>query len=168
MKQQLTRYQKNLPNEAATEDFGKDLSEAIFCQTDLILEKGLNIRMQGDLGAGKTALTRAVLRAAGFEGRVKSPTFTLLEPYRVRGLILNHFDFYRFEDPEEFEDAGFRENFGAGKICVAEWSEKAGDCLPPADILINIQSVGEGRNLVATAFTDIGRAVLGSLEGKNG
>ena len=97
-----------LPDEASTESLGKRLAEAVLKHSKEITDRGLNIRLQGTLGAGKTTLTRALLRALGFSGRVRSPTFTLVETYSVQGLAINHFDFYRFESPEEFEEAGFR------------------------------------------------------------
>ena len=87
-------FQRYLPDEQATNELGAELAAVLLENKDEILSSGLNIRLCGDLGAGKTTLTRALLRALGFEGRVKSPTFTLLEPYSIDGFTLNHFDFY--------------------------------------------------------------------------
>ena len=110
----------HLADEEATSELGARLARALDSFKSEILKKGLNIKLVGDLGAGKTYLMRSALRALGFEGRVKSPTFSLLETYKVDGFTVNHFDFYRFEDPVEFEEAGFRENYGPGRVVASE------------------------------------------------
>jgi len=99
-----------------------------------ILKQGLTIYLRGDLGAGKTTLTRGLLRALGHTGPVKSPTYALVELYVFSGYILYHFDFYRFNQPEEWLEAGLDEHFNDQSVCLVEWPEKAGDLLPPADI----------------------------------
>jgi tRNA threonylcarbamoyladenosine biosynthesis protein TsaE len=96
------------------------------------------IALHGDLGAGKTTLVRHLLRALGVQGRVKSPTYTVAEPYELPGQPVWHFDFYRFDDPREWEDAGFRDVFAGPGLKIAEWPEKAAALLPPADLDIHI------------------------------
>ena len=120
----------------------------------------------GFLGAGKTTFTRALLRAAGFAGRVKSPTFELVTDYDFTdGITLHHFDFYRFEDPQEFDDAGFRDLFGAGNVCVSEWSEKAEPLLPAADLVIELTpETPLSRTAKMTATTELGRRVLKKVQ----
>ena len=116
--------------------------------------------------AGKTTFTRALLRAAGFAGRVKSPTFELVTDYDFTdGITLHHFDFYRFEDPQEFDDAGFRDLFGAGNVCVSEWSEKAEPLLPAADLVIELTpETPLSRTAKMTATTELGRRVLKKVQ----
>ena len=97
------------------------------------------IELEGDLGAGKTTLVRHLLRALGVEGRIKSPTYAVVEPHETARFPAWHFDFYRFTDPREWEDAGFRDIFTAPGLKLAEWPEKARAVLPPADLVIRIQ-----------------------------
>ena len=97
-------------------------------------------------------------------GRIKSPTFTLLETYPLDGgLEVFHFDFYRFESPEEFLDAGFRDNFAPGHITFVEWSEKAGECLPEADLIMTLTPEGDGRRVTFVTPTNLGANVLSAL-----
>ena len=126
-----------LPDEPATIALGAALAQA--------LEPGLVVYLQGDLGAGKTALVRAALRALGHRGPVKSPTYTLVELYEASRLHLHHFDFYRFHDPREWIDAGFRETFDGRNVILVEWPEKAGDLLPAPDVVIALEVQGAGR-----------------------
>lgn len=99
------------------------------------------IELHGPLGAGKTTFVRHLLRALGVGGRIKSPTYAVLEPYELPGLAISHLDFYRFEDPREWADAGFREIFAAPGLKLAEWPQKAGDLLPPADLHLHIETL---------------------------
>ena len=109
------------------------------------LRPGLTIFLVGDLGAGKTTLVRGLLRGLGFEGRVKSPTYTLVESYSVSSLYLYHFDLYRFKHEQEWLDAGFNELFNAQNICLLEWPERAMTLLPQADVEISLTHEGDGR-----------------------
>ena len=124
-----------LADEAATRLLGARLAPA--------LSPGLKLYLHGDLGAGKTTLVRALLEALGHTGRVKSPTYTLVELYTVSRLHLYHFDFYRFRDSHEWREAGFSDYFGGDGICLVEWPEKAGGDLPQPDLDIAIDIVGD-------------------------
>lgn len=132
-----------------------------------VLVRGLVIYLHGDLGAGKTALTRALLHAAGHPGHVKSPTYTLAEPYTVElagaPVEVVHFDLYRMAGPDEFLDAGFREYFNHRTVCIIEWPEKAGDVLPPPDINVFLTMHGEGRKVELQALSPHGSQCLERL-----
>jgi tRNA threonylcarbamoyladenosine biosynthesis protein TsaE len=128
-----------------------------------LLAPGMVIFLRGDLGAGKTSLARAVLRALGFGGKVKSPTYTLVELYTVSRLHLYHFDFYRFRDPQEWTEAGFREHFNEDSVCLVEWPDKAHGLLPAADLTVQLQIEGEGRLAEITAGSEKGRMCLREL-----
>ena len=122
------------------------------------------ITLSGNLGAGKTTLTREILLALGVQGTIKSPTFTLVEPYIVKDVAINHFDLYRFNDPEEWLDAGFDEYFLKEHLCFIEWPEKAHNLIPSIDWEIILGVVDENqRTLTITALTKIGEKCLKSL-----
>lgn len=121
------------------------------------------IYLRGDLGAGKTTLSRALIRALGHTGPVKSPTYSLVEVYVISSLYLYHFDFYRFESPEEFLDAGFDEYFNDASVCLVEWPERAEGCVPPADLRLRLYHAGVGRLLEALADSPKGQACLNAL-----
>ena len=149
----------HLPDESATLQLGAALSRALL--------PGLVIYLHGDLGAGKTALTRALLQAAGHKGTVKSPTYTLSEPYRVQldGAPINviHYDLYRMASPEEFLDAGFREDFDGKNICIVEWPEKGEPVLPPPDLRVSLTVSGLGRDVELQALSHLGLLCLDRL-----
>ena len=124
------------------------------------------IALHGALGAGKTTFVRHLLRALGVAGRIKSPTYTVLEPYALPGLAISHFDFYRFADPRECEDAGFREVFAAPGLKLAEWPDKAAGMLPTADLRLHIEALDESaREVRLEALTPLGLAMLHTLPG---
>ena len=125
-----------------------------------ILRPGLIIFLNGNLGAGKTTFARGILRGLGYQGKVKSPTYNLVELYNFSRLYFYHFDFYRFDDPIEWEEAGFREYFNADSICLVEWPEKAGKFLLKADIQISINVIETARNIEILAGTEAGRQCL--------
>ena len=143
----------DLPDEAATLALGARLVP--------ILQPGTTIYLSGDLGAGKTTLTRGLLRALGFAGRVKSPTYALVELYTVSSLHLYHFDFYRFRDPEEWQEAGFRDLFNEVNICLVEWPEKAQNLLPLPDVKVTLTTTPQStREAMLSAHTARGQRSL--------
>ena len=141
-----------LPDEAATRALGASLAPA--------MEAGLTIYLRGDLGAGKTTFVRGLLEALGHSGAVRSPTYTLVEPYVVSKLNLYHFDFYRFTDPEEFLDAGLEEYFSGDGVCLVEWPDLAAPFVPAADLEIRLEPQGDGRHASLVALTERGRTCL--------
>ncbi len=152
--------QIDLPDEAATLALGALVARG--------LQPGLNIYLSGELGAGKTTFVRGLLRELGFEGRVKSPTYALVELYVISRLNLYHFDFYRFRDPEEWHEAGFRDLFSPSNICLVEWPEKARDLLPTADIQLTLISVqtsnSDSRQAILKANSTCGQTLLSGLQ----
>ena len=129
-----------------------------------VVQPGLTIWLQGDLGAGKTTLVRELLHALGHRGRVKSPSYTLLEQYQAAGLNLRHFDLYRFRDADEWETAGFRDEFNGRNICLIEWPEKAQSLLPQEDLSIAFEILPDGRSITLNALTTTVRQCLGKLQ----
>jgi tRNA threonylcarbamoyladenosine biosynthesis protein TsaE len=146
-----------LRDEAATQAFAARLA------TQAGLANAF-ITLHGDLGAGKTTLTRHLLQALGVTGRIKSPTYTIVESYDSATFAAWHFDFYRFNDPLEWEDAGFRDIFASPGLKLAEWPQKADGLLPTADLDIALLTEGESaRRVTLTAHTPVGRALLRGL-----
>ena len=132
--------------------------------TQLAAQPGLAnafVTLSGELGAGKTTLVRHLLRALGVSGRIKSPTYAVVEPHEAAGLAIWHFDFYRFSDPREWEDAGFRDIFASPGLKLAEWPQNAAALIPPADIAIDIEALDESeRRVTLQAHTALGRHLL--------
>lgn len=118
------------------------------------------IFLHGNLGAGKTTLVRGIVKALGYSGRIKSPTYTLVEPYHINGLDLRHFDLYRLHDEAEWETAGFRDEFDGRNIFLIEWPEKAKGFIPNADVEITIEILPHGRNISIRGNTPSGRECL--------
>jgi tRNA threonylcarbamoyladenosine biosynthesis protein TsaE len=144
-----------LPDPAATEALGRAVAAGA--------GPGRVLHLRGELGTGKTTLVRGLLRALGHTGRVKSPTYTLVEPYELSSLHFYHFDFYRLKDRSEWEQAGFREYFSAQAMCVIEWPERAAELLSSPDLDIQLFFEGEARRAQARAHTEAGKAWLSSL-----
>ena len=123
----------------------------------------MRIYLHGELGSGKTTLVRGLLRALGVQEGIKSPSYSLVELYVVSSLDLYHFDFYRFNDPREFTDAGLAEYFQGAGVCLVEWPERAGDALPPPDLELHLSYAGPGRNLSVRAVSETGVRCLETL-----
>jgi len=146
------------PDEAACAAFAQRLAIAP------ALRPSSFIALQGPLGAGKTTFVRHLLRALGVAGRIKSPTYAVLEPYEVDGLAISHFDFYRFDDPREWADAGFRDVFAAPGLKLAEWPDKAAPLLPLPDWTLDIEPQdGDERRVDLCALTEHGRRLLAEV-----
>lgn len=143
-----------MPDEASTLRLGAALATNV--------KKGLSLYLRGELGAGKTTLVRGLLRGLGHEGKVKSPTYALVEPYGLSRLNFYHFDFYRFKDRSEWLNSGFREYFNLESICVVEWPERAQGALSPPDLEIALAYSGEGRSAALQAHSKSGEAWLAS------
>jgi tRNA threonylcarbamoyladenosine biosynthesis protein TsaE len=154
----MCNFTFELADETATLALGTRLAR--------VMRPGLVIYLHGDLGAGKTTLVRGLLQGLGHVGKVKSPTYTLVEPYVISGLDLYHFDLYRFVDPEEWEASGFRDYFNAQSVCFVEWPEKASGLLPEPDIDIRLEPQEQGRKGVMTANTDAGKRSLEAYANK--
>lgn len=153
-----------LADEDATVAFGAVIAPVA---ADIARRQGLILFLRGDLGAGKTTLTRGLLRALGVTGAVKSPTYTLVEPYALADLNAYHFDLYRLRDPEELEFMGVRDYFQPGSLCVVEWPERGGQFLPNPDVLLSIQSLDIGRSVEVAMTSAAGELLLERLDAKN-
>lgn len=145
----------SLPDEAATLRLGAALAAGV--------APGRVLHLRGELGAGKTTLVRGLLHALGHAGRVKSPTYTLVEPYTLSRLDLYHFDLFRFHDRSEWVDSGFRDYFSPETACIVEWPERAGDLLAPPDLQIRLEIAGEARQALVEACSPAGASWLSSL-----
>jgi len=146
------------PDESATQAFAQALA------TLPALGQAF-ITLHGDLGAGKTTLARHLLQALGVTGRIKSPTYAIVESYETPHCPIWHFDFYRFNDPLEWEDAGFRDIFASPGLKLAEWPQKALGLLPAADLDIALQTEGESaRRVTLHSYTALGAALLQGLQ----
>lgn len=132
------------------------------------LEKGFGgtcIFLRGELGAGKTTFSRSLLHSLGHKGNVKSPTYTLVEPYELGEITLFHFDLYRVADPEELEFMGIRDYFSSTSACIVEWPEKGQQLLPSPDLIIDIQYQDEGRFFEIEGKSDFGISCVSMLKG---
>lgn len=146
-----------LPTEADTIALGHDLAR--------VLSQGGTLYLEGDLGAGKTTLARGLIQALGHSGPVKSPTYTIVEPYELSGGPVYHFDLYRLADPEELELMGIRDYFAPGAICIVEWPARGGDLIPPPDLHLRLEKTGSGRQGHISACTASGHQMLQKIAG---
>ena len=143
----------------------KDESETLCLAESMAshLFPGMNLYLKGELGSGKTTFVRGALRGLGYQDKVKSPTYTLVEPYSLEKFTIYHFDLYRFKDETEWDDAGFREYFNNTSICLVEWPEKVGHILPKPDISIELSHTPHGRHLHLISYTSIGTECLKAI-----
>jgi tRNA threonylcarbamoyladenosine biosynthesis protein TsaE len=159
------------PDEAACARFACALADAISAQRTL---QDARVELNGPLGAGKTTFVRHLLRRLGACGRIKSPTYAVVEPYELHGrdgapLAVSHFDFYRFSDPREWEDAGFREIYAAPGLKLAEWAAKAAPHLPPPDLVLTIEpQADDTRQVQAEAYSATGQRLLAATDSAEG
>jgi tRNA threonylcarbamoyladenosine biosynthesis protein TsaE len=149
-----------LPDEAATIAIGSGLAEVV---KNAAVQHTLVVYLNGDLGAGKTTLTRGFVRGMGHVGNVKSPTYTLVEPYELANWRIFHFDLYRLADAEELEYMGIRDYFNSDCCCFIEWPEKGTGLLAKADLIINIAYQGEQRIIELQAESVHGEQVMTEL-----
>lgn len=150
--------QWQVQGEAAMEAWGARLGQAC--------PQGAWIYLRGDLGAGKTTLVRGLLRGLGYEGKVKSPTYTLVEPYTLSGHHVHHLDLYRLADPEELAWIGIEEIFQADHLCLVEWPEQGQGVLPVPDVELALEYAGNGRLIQAQARTERGRGVVAQMSSR--
>ncbi|WP_299661552.1 tRNA (adenosine(37)-N6)-threonylcarbamoyltransferase complex ATPase subunit type 1 TsaE [uncultured Psychromonas sp.] len=150
-----TLLKEKLQDAEQTVLFGKRLSKAC--------ELATCIYLHGDLGAGKTTLTRGFIQGLGHKGNVKSPTYTLVEPYELADWQVYHFDLYRLSDPEELEFMGIRDYFGDSSHCLVEWPERGIGFLPPPDLDLTLTYIDDQREVTLQANTEIGLRVLKNL-----
>lgn len=186
----LAEHPFDLPDEAATAALAARFAHAFVAwQSSDAPRQGLQVHLNGDLGAGKTAFVRAVLRALGHTGRVRSPTYTLIEPYQIARAdaqvsgtsassaarassatsvwLVHHFDLYRFSDAAEWHEAGFDEYLTGQAINLIEWPTRAGAALGVPDLHLDIDILGDGRTLTARAFTPAGIRCLSEVSKSN-
>ena len=148
-----------LADENATVSMGNALAQVVKEK----IKQGIIVYLYGDLGAGKTTLTRGFVRGMGHNGNVKSPTYTIVEPYELGDWKIYHFDLYRLADPEELEFMGIRDYFAENCCCFIEWPEKGAGLLAKADLTIEIVYIDEQRNIALHAHSETGAQVLKAL-----
>jgi tRNA threonylcarbamoyladenosine biosynthesis protein TsaE len=144
-----------LEDEVATQRLGAAIATA---------SKRGTVFLQGELGAGKTTLVRGLIRALGFTGPVKSPTYTLVEPYNLGDRRIYHLDLYRLDDPEELELMGVRDYFDTEALCLVEWPERGEEILPAPDLRVQISREGVGRRVMLSSTTELGAALASAIE----
>jgi tRNA threonylcarbamoyladenosine biosynthesis protein TsaE len=154
----MNQLSVELKDESATVLMGNKLA--------LVVKDGAIVYLHGDLGAGKTTFTRGIIQGLGHKGNVKSPTYTLVEPYELDLVNAYHFDLYRLGDPEELEFMGIRDYFELNSLCLIEWPEKGAGILPEADLDITLEYVDAGRIITFVANNPKGLSILALLEQK--
>ena len=151
----MAQYQRVLSDEQATLALAEQIAKQV--------TGGLTLFLHGNLGAGKTTFSRGLINTLGHTGTVKSPTYTLVEPYQLGDLSVFHFDLYRLRDPEELEFMGIRDYFRADTLCLVEWPEQGHGYLPVADLDLHLTFESEHRRVVISANTDAGARIIKAL-----
>ena len=157
----FTSQSVSLEGEHNMQDFGAQLAAAISK-----IDTPLLFLLNGDLGAGKTTISRGILQGLGHQGSVKSPTYTLVEPYELDIGMVYHFDLYRLIDPDELEHIGFSDYLSEAKLCIIEWPENGGSYIPQPDISIDISVYQSGRRLTLNSATESGNRCINLLQQK--
>lgn len=149
----LNQVNSQLANEDATVELGQKLSNLLVKALDKVNDRALCVNLEGDLGAGKTTMTRGFLRALGYEGTVKSPTYTIVESYQIKepSMEVFHFDLYRLMDPEELELMGIRDYFAKKAVLLIEWPDRGFGILPEPDMVISLTHQEQGRLLTISS-----------------
>lgn len=167
----MTNHQQFLADEEATIAFGRELARATYAgAANSEIEEGKGnptigavIHLNGELGAGKTTLTRGIMRGYGYKGAVKSPTYTLVEPYEFEKCHIYHFDLYRLGDPEEVEYLGTEDYFLPTNICIVEWANLGKGNIPAPDLTIALETQGTGRQLSCQIHSEKGQKIAKRL-----
>lgn len=158
--------QFSFENEAEMLQFGSRLASLFRETLNQNAEAALVVYLNGELGAGKTTLTRSIVQSFGYVGNVKSPTYTLVEEYALSPYALYHFDLYRLADPEELEFMGIRDYFRAQTICLLEWASRGKGMIPNADIVIQIDYADQGRRLSLLPKSPLGQQIVAKILAK--
>jgi tRNA threonylcarbamoyladenosine biosynthesis protein TsaE len=145
-----------LADESATLELGKQLAQ--LCPKQLFI-----MHLEGDLGAGKTTVSRGLIQQLGHKGNVKSPTYTLVERYDLTDKLVFHFDLYRLSDPEELEFLGLDDYFSENTLCLIEWAKQGGDYLPEPDLTLSLRYQNEGRLVTISAHSSAGKTLCNTL-----
>ena len=161
---ELSLFSQYVADEAEKCAFGHRLVETICSESH---SKGVTLYLNGPLGAGKTTLSRGIIQGLGHKGKVKSPTYTLVEEYRLQDKNIYHFDLYRLNDPEELEFMGIRDYFTENSICLIEWAEKGQGLLAEPDLLVNIDYTNNARNVQLIAKSKLGNNIIKHLHLNN-
>lgn len=161
---ELLRFSQYIADETAMYAFGRRLIKAI---CDKSQSNNVTLYLNGELGAGKTTLSRGIIQGLGHQGKVKSPTYTLVEEYQLQGKNIYHFDLYRLSDPEELEFMGIRDYFTENSICLIEWAEKGAGLLAEADLFVDIAYADNAREVQLIAKSTLGESIIQQLHLKN-
>lgn len=156
----FSRYTQYIPDETAMCAFGAELVNAICKQPS---SQAITLYLNGALGAGKTTLSRGIIQALGHQGKVKSPTYTLVEEYHLAKKTVYHFDLYRLSDPEELEFMGIRDYFSPHCLCLIEWAEKGAGLLATPDVIVNITYADNARYLELIANSAVGEHIIQAI-----